>query len=79
VTLGAIARETSTIRMATGVTCPLFRTPPAIVAHAAATVETMMPSRIVVVSRAIAPSVTHESVGPGSGSNPPISVMIGLA
>jgi G6PDH family F420-dependent oxidoreductase len=43
--LGAIARETSTLRIATGVTCPLFRTPPAIVAHAAATVEAMMPGR----------------------------------
>ncbi|SHW81201.1 Uncharacterised protein [Mycobacteroides abscessus subsp. abscessus] len=29
---------------------------------------TMVPSRMVLVSRAIPPSVTHESVGPGSPS-----------
>ena len=43
--LGAIARETERLQVGTGVTCPLFRTPPAIVAHAAATVTAMMPGR----------------------------------
>jgi coenzyme F420-dependent glucose-6-phosphate dehydrogenase len=45
--LGAIARETERLVVATGVTCPLIRTPPLIVAHAAATVATMMPGRFV--------------------------------
>lgn len=44
-TLGGIARETSSLRVGTGVTCPLFRIHPANVAQAAATVATMMPDR----------------------------------
>src|SRR5690606_11468872 len=36
-TIAAIATWTSRVRLATGVTCPLIRTHPAIVAHAAAT------------------------------------------
>jgi coenzyme F420-dependent glucose-6-phosphate dehydrogenase len=43
--LGGIAQTTSTLRVGTGVTCPLIRMHPAIVAHAAATVATMMPGR----------------------------------
>ncbi len=43
--LGALARETSAIRFGTGVTCPLIRIHPAIVAQAAATVASMMPGR----------------------------------
>jgi G6PDH family F420-dependent oxidoreductase len=43
--LGAIARETDRIPIGTGVTCPIIRTHPAIVAHAAATVGAMMPGR----------------------------------
>jgi coenzyme F420-dependent glucose-6-phosphate dehydrogenase len=43
--LGGIARETSTISVGTGVTCPTVRIHPAIVAHAAATAATMMPGR----------------------------------
>ena len=43
--LGGIAEATSTIRIGTGVTCPTIRVHPAIVAHAAATVATMMPGR----------------------------------
>lgn len=42
-TLGGIARETSELRVGTGVTCPLFRIDPANVAHAAATAATMHP------------------------------------
>lgn len=43
--LGAIARETSRIRVGTGVTCPTIRIHPAIIAQSAATVATMMPGR----------------------------------
>src|SRR5688500_446717 len=43
--LGGIAQATERLRIGTGVTCPLFRTPPSIVAHAAATVTAMMPGR----------------------------------
>jgi coenzyme F420-dependent glucose-6-phosphate dehydrogenase len=44
-TLGGIANATETIRVWTGVTCPMIRIHPAIVAQAAATVATMMPGR----------------------------------
>jgi coenzyme F420-dependent glucose-6-phosphate dehydrogenase len=44
-TLGGIAQATETIRIGTGVTCPLIRIHPAIVAQAAATVAAMMPGR----------------------------------
>ncbi|MBO0689934.1 MAG: TIGR03557 family F420-dependent LLM class oxidoreductase [Candidatus Dormibacteraeota bacterium] len=43
--LGGIARETKTLRVGTGVTCPLVRVHPAIVAHASATAATMFGSR----------------------------------
>jgi coenzyme F420-dependent glucose-6-phosphate dehydrogenase len=43
--IGAIAESTETLRLGTGVTCPLIRTHPAIVAHAAATAAAMMPGR----------------------------------
>jgi G6PDH family F420-dependent oxidoreductase len=43
--LGGIARETTHLRVGTGVTCPTMRYDPAIVAQAAATVATMMPGR----------------------------------
>ena len=43
--LGGIAGATERIRVGTGVTCPLVRTPPALVAQAAATVAEMMPGR----------------------------------
>ena len=43
--LGGLARETTALRFGTGVTCPLIRMHPAIVAQAAATVATMMPGR----------------------------------
>jgi coenzyme F420-dependent glucose-6-phosphate dehydrogenase len=43
--IGAIARETETLRLGTGVTCPTIRTHPAIVAQAAATSAAMMPGR----------------------------------
>jgi coenzyme F420-dependent glucose-6-phosphate dehydrogenase len=46
--LGGIAHATSSFRIATGVTCPLIRIHPAIVAHAAATVSTLMPGRFFV-------------------------------
>ena len=54
-TLGAIAHATSSIRVFTGVTCPMMRVHPAIVAQAAATVATMMPGRF--------------ALGVGSGEN----------
>ncbi|QLG64193.1 TIGR03557 family F420-dependent LLM class oxidoreductase [Halorarum salinum] len=44
-TIGGIARETTDLEVGTGVTCPLFRIHPAIVAQAAATVATMLPDR----------------------------------
>lgn len=43
--LGAIAQVTKRLRIGTGVTCPIFRTHPLHVAHAAATAATMMPGR----------------------------------
>jgi G6PDH family F420-dependent oxidoreductase len=43
--LGAIANATARLKVGTGVTCPIIRTHPVIVAHAAATVEAMMPGR----------------------------------
>jgi coenzyme F420-dependent glucose-6-phosphate dehydrogenase len=43
--LGGIASATEQLELATGVTCPMIRTHPAIVAHAAATVGAMMPGR----------------------------------
>src|SRR4051812_11822766 len=43
--IGAIAEATSRIRLGTGVTCPLIRMHPAIVAHAAATAQSLMDGR----------------------------------
>src|ERR671930_302840 len=43
--LGSIAQATEKFRIGTGVTCPLIRIHPAIVAHAAATVACLMPGR----------------------------------
>ena len=43
--LGAIAQATTDFRIGTGVTCPLIRMHPAIVAHAAATTACLMPGR----------------------------------
>ena len=43
--LGGIAATTERIALATGVTCPLIRTHPAIVAHAAATCGSMLSGR----------------------------------
>jgi coenzyme F420-dependent glucose-6-phosphate dehydrogenase len=43
--LGGIADATSEFRIGTGVTCPLIRIHPAIVAHAAATTACLMPGR----------------------------------
>ncbi|MBD0339203.1 MAG: TIGR03557 family F420-dependent LLM class oxidoreductase [Thermoleophilia bacterium] len=43
--VGAIAATTERLELGTGVTCPLIRIHPAIVAHAAATSATMMPGR----------------------------------
>jgi coenzyme F420-dependent glucose-6-phosphate dehydrogenase len=44
-TLGAIAQATEKIRVGTGVTCPMMRIHPAIVAQATASVAAMMPGR----------------------------------
>ena len=43
--IGGIAQQTSALRLGTGVTCPLLRTHPAIVAQASATAAAMMPGR----------------------------------
>ncbi len=43
--LGGIATMTTTLHVGTGVTCPILRIHPAIIAHAAATVAAMMPRR----------------------------------
>jgi G6PDH family F420-dependent oxidoreductase len=43
--IGGIAATTERIAIATGVTCPLIRTHPAIVAHAAATCGALLPGR----------------------------------
>jgi coenzyme F420-dependent glucose-6-phosphate dehydrogenase len=44
-TLGALAHATRSLKIGTGVTCPMIRTHPVIVAQAAATVGAMMPGR----------------------------------
>ena len=44
-TLGAVARETDSIRVGTGVTCPIVRLHPAVVAQAAASVAAMFDGR----------------------------------
>jgi coenzyme F420-dependent glucose-6-phosphate dehydrogenase len=43
--LGGIAHATEHFRIGTGVTCPMIRIHPAIIAHAAATVACLMPGR----------------------------------
>ncbi|CAA9482973.1 MAG: Dehydrogenase [uncultured Solirubrobacteraceae bacterium] len=43
--LGGLAAVTSTLKFHTGVTCPMIRTHPVIIAQAAATVATLMPGR----------------------------------
>ncbi len=43
--IGGIAHATTNLRLGTGVTCPLMRIHPAIVAQAAATAAAMMPGR----------------------------------
>jgi coenzyme F420-dependent glucose-6-phosphate dehydrogenase len=43
--LGGIARATERFRIGTGVTCPMIRIHPAIIAHAAATTACLMPGR----------------------------------
>jgi G6PDH family F420-dependent oxidoreductase len=43
--IGGISQATTDFRIGTGVTCPLIRIHPAIVAHAAATCATLMPGR----------------------------------
>ncbi len=43
--LGAVAEATRSMRWMTAVTCPIVRTHPGIVAHAAATTATLMPGR----------------------------------
>src|SRR5690349_22926050 len=43
--LGGIAQATERLRLGTGVTCPILRYHPAILAQAAATVAAMMPGR----------------------------------
>jgi G6PDH family F420-dependent oxidoreductase len=43
--IGGIARATTRLRLGTGVTCPIMRIHPAIIAQAAATAAAMMPGR----------------------------------
>lgn len=54
-TLGAISQRTERIELMTGVTCPTLRIHPAIIAQAAATAASLLPSRF--------------SLGVGSGEN----------
>lgn len=54
-TLGGVAATTRTLKLITGVTCPLIRYHPAIIAQAAATVASMIPGRF--------------SLGLGTGEN----------
>lgn len=44
-TIGGISQKTKTLKLATGVTCPIIRTHPAIIAHAAATAATLLEGR----------------------------------
>jgi coenzyme F420-dependent glucose-6-phosphate dehydrogenase len=44
-TIGAISRATESLTIGTGVTCPLIRIHPAVIAHAAATSAALMPGR----------------------------------
>jgi coenzyme F420-dependent glucose-6-phosphate dehydrogenase len=43
--IGAIAQATQSLQLGTGVTCPLIRTHPAVIAHASATASVLMPGR----------------------------------
>ena len=43
--IAAVGQATERLRIGTGVTCPFIRTHPAIIAHAAATTEALMPGR----------------------------------
>jgi G6PDH family F420-dependent oxidoreductase len=43
--LGAIAARTTTLRLGTGVTCPIIRTHPTVIAQAAATTAELLPDR----------------------------------
>jgi G6PDH family F420-dependent oxidoreductase len=43
--LGGVAQRTTSLRVGTAVTAPIRRTPPYLVAHAAATVATLLPGR----------------------------------
>src|SRR5688500_18671284 len=43
--IGGIAQVTDRIEVGTGVTCPMIRTHPAVIAQAAATVAVMLPGR----------------------------------
>src|SRR5437764_12324609 len=43
--IGAIAQATGRLRLGTGVTCPLIRIHPAVIAQAAATSASLMPGR----------------------------------
>src|SRR4030095_11233758 len=43
--LGSMAHGTQKLRLGTGVTCPIMRIHPAVIAQAAATVAAMMPGR----------------------------------
>src|SRR6185369_16674552 len=44
-TIGAISQATESLAIGTGVTCPMMRTHPAVIAHAAATSAALMPGR----------------------------------
>lgn len=44
--LGAVAAQTSKMTLGTGVTCPIFRYHPSIIAQAAATLDAMIPGRV---------------------------------
>src|SRR4051795_7760593 len=64
-TLGGIARATENIRIGTGVTCPMIRIHPAIVAQAGATVGCMTDGRFFLASARARTSTSTSSATAG--------------
>src|SRR2546426_5052495 len=62
--IGGIAQVTSSFRIGTGVTCPLIRIHPAVVAHAAATSACLFPGRFKEYDKAGYTHAYFHQVGP---------------
>ena len=71
--LGGIAGATEKLSVGTGVTCPMIRTHPAIIAQAAATTATLMPDRFFLgLGHRREPQRAHPRARPGrSGTSAP--------